>query len=177
MDDDNIFHTEFWKLLPTLDPECVYTWDQNRIQEGRILKGGKIEEEKIDTSQFIVPRSLIGNIRWAEQRSAGDYRFISKIFKKHADKFKYIPKIASYHNFIKKIRVAICFFGLTRSLKFTLPSIEKYVLGPLKQYGIKHDIYSGMLYPKKIYSSFYSGVFYPGEITKIYLIFIFLCYL
>jgi hypothetical protein len=141
MDDDNVFHTEFWKLLPTLDRDSVYTWDQNRIQEGRILKGGKIEEEKIDTSQFIVPRSLIGNIRWAEQRSAGDYRFISKIFKKHADKFKYIPKIACYHNFIKKIRVAICFFGLTRSLKFTLPSIEKYVLGPLKQYGIKHDIY------------------------------------
>jgi hypothetical protein len=47
MDDDNIFHKKFWTLLPTLEPEFVYTWDQNRIQEGRILKGGQIEERKI----------------------------------------------------------------------------------------------------------------------------------
>ena len=153
MDDDNIFHEHFWKLLPTLDPEMVYTWDQNRIQENRIMKGGKIEEEKIDTSQFIVPRSLIGNIKWADQRSAGDFRFISQIFKRHEEKFRYIPEIACYHNFIKKIKVAICFFGLTRSLKFTLPSIEKYLLGPLKQYGIKHDIYLHTYKTKKPYTN------------------------
>jgi hypothetical protein len=141
MDDDNIFHPTFWKLLPTLDSDSVYTWDQNRIQEKRILKGGQIEEEKIDTSQFIVPRDLIGSTRWAVTKSAGDFRFIKQIFKKFKDKFKYIPKVACYHNFIKKVRVAICFFGLTRSLKFTLPSIEKFLLGPLKAHNIKYDTY------------------------------------
>ena len=141
MDDDNIFHETFWNLLPTLEKDSVYTWDQNRIQEKRILKGGQIQEEKIDTSQFIVPRELIGSIRWAVTKSAGDFRFIKQIFNKFKDKFKYIPKIACYHNFIKKVRVALCFFGLTRSLKFTLPSIEKFVLAPLKSHNIKYDMY------------------------------------
>lgn len=141
MDDDNIFHPTFWTLLPTLETDFVYTWDQNRIQENRILKGGQIEEEHIDTSQFIVPRELIGSIRWAVHRSAGDFRFIRQIFNKNKDKFKYIPKVACYHNFIKKVRVALCFFGLTRSLKYTLPSIEKFLFEPLVSHGIKYDTY------------------------------------
>jgi hypothetical protein len=77
MDDDNIFHKKFWTLLPTLDTELVYTWDQNRIQEGRILKGGQIEEKKIDASQFIVPQNLIGSIRWVVHKDAGDFKFIN----------------------------------------------------------------------------------------------------
>lgn len=141
MDDDNIFHPRFWTLLKDLNPEFIYTWDQNRIQENRIMKGDKIEEEHIDTSQFIIPRNRIGNIKWAVHKSAGDFRFIKQIYNKYKDKFKYIPTIACYHNYIKKVRVAICFFGLTRSLKYTLPSIEKYIFDPLKNNGIKYSIF------------------------------------
>jgi len=153
MDDDNIFHPTFWTILKDLDLEFIYTWDQDRIQEGRILKGGQIEREKIDTSQFIVPRNLIGSVKWAEQKSAGDFRFISQIYNKHEDKFKYIPKTACYHNFIKKVRVAICFFGLTRSLEITLPSIKKYVFDPLLNHGIKYDTYLHTYKMKKPYSN------------------------
>uniref|UniRef100_A0A6C0AMM1 Uncharacterized protein n=1 Tax=viral metagenome TaxID=1070528 RepID=A0A6C0AMM1_9ZZZZ len=153
MDDDNIFHKNFWRLLPTLDSEFVYTWDQDRIQEGRILKGGQIEETKIDTSQFIVPRNLIGSIRWAEKKSAGDFRFISQIYKKYGDKFKYIPQVACYHNFIPKVKVAICFFGLTRSLKLTLDSIEKYIFDPLRLHGIRYDIFLHTYKMKTAYSN------------------------
>jgi hypothetical protein len=153
MDDDNIFHKKFWTLLKTLEPEFVYTWDQNRIQEGRILKGGQIEETKIDTSQFIVPRNLIGSIRWAVHRSAGDFRFISQIYKAHEEKFKYIPEIACYHNFIPKVKVALCFFGLTRSLKFTLASIQKYLFEPLKNHGIRYDTFLHTYKMKKPYSN------------------------
>ena len=102
MDDDNIVHEEFWKLLPSLNSDFVYTWDQNRIKEGRILKGGVIKPNAIDTTQFIVPRKLIGNIRWEEQTRGGDFKFINEIHKKHADSFKYINKIACYHNFLKR---------------------------------------------------------------------------
>jgi len=153
MDDDNIFHPTFWTLLPTLDKDSIYTWDQNRIQEKRIMKGGQIKQEKIDTSQFIVPRNLIGPIRWSVNKSAGDFRFIKQVFKKHEDKFKYIPKIACYHNYIKKVRLALCFFGLTRSLKFTLPSIEKFIFGPLKNNGIKYDIYLHTYKTRKPYTN------------------------
>jgi len=37
--------------------------------------------------------------------------------------------------------VAVCFFGLTRSLKLTMPSIEKYLLGPLKNHGVKYSVF------------------------------------
>jgi len=141
MDDDNIFHKKFWSLFPTLDPQYVYTWDQNRIQEDRIMKGGIIEYAKIDTSQFIVPRNLIGSIRWAVHKSAGDFRFISQIYKAHEDKFKYISEVACYHNFIPKVKVAICFFGLTRSLKLTLDSIQECIFDPLKNHGIRYDTF------------------------------------
>jgi hypothetical protein len=153
MDDDNIFHKKFWSLFPTLDPEHVYTWDQNRIQEDRIMKGGQIEEKKIDTSQFIVPRNLIGSIRWAVHKSAGDFRFISQIYKAHEDKFKYIPEVACYHNFIPKVKVAICFFGLTRSLKITLDSIQECIFEPLKNHGIRYDTFLHTYKMKTPYSN------------------------
>ena len=74
-----------------------------------------------------------------------------QIFNKYEDKFIYIPKIACYHNYIKKVRLALCFFGLTRSLKFTLPSIEKFIFAPLKNHGIKHDIFLHTYKLKKSY--------------------------
>lgn len=140
MDDDNIFHKNFWTLLPTLDPELIYTWDQNRIQEDRFLKGGQIILKKIDTSQYIVPINLIGSTRWVVHKYDADFIFISQLHKKYEEKFKYIPEVACYHNYIAEVSVALCFFGLTRSLKLTLPSIKKYLFEPLKNHGIKYDV-------------------------------------
>ena len=51
-------------------------------------------------------------------------------------------------NFKKKIekfqdkkKFAVCFFGLTRSLKYTLPDIEKNIFQVLKDNNINYDIY------------------------------------
>lgn len=41
----------------------------------------------------------------------------------------------------KDIKVAICFFGLTRSLKKTFPSIEKQIFNVLNNHHIKYDVY------------------------------------
>eukprot|EP00892_Ulva_mutabilis_P003126 jgi/Ulvmu1/12814/UM097_0043.1 len=38
-------------------------------------------------------------------------------------------------------RVALLFFGLTRSLKYTLPSIESNVVGPLREAGVQTDVF------------------------------------
>jgi hypothetical protein len=40
-----------------------------------------------------------------------------------------------------KPHVAFCFFGLIRSLKYTLPSIEKYLFDPLRSKNVKYTIY------------------------------------
>ncbi|RYG96576.1 hypothetical protein EON65_54195, partial [archaeon] len=38
-------------------------------------------------------------------------------------------------------RVALCFWGLLRSLQYTYPSIEKHIFHPLKFHHIEYDIF------------------------------------
>ena len=59
------------------------------------------------------------------------------------------PKMVSchknnkYHKYVttEQRKIAICFWGLMRSLEYTLPSIEKYIFNPLKKANIPYDIY------------------------------------
>ena len=140
VDDDNIIHPEFWTTYSDLDPDYIYTWDQNRVREKRIATGGKIQKFLIDTSQFIVPRKYIGDIRWDNHRRIADFTFINTIHEKYSNKFKYINKILCYHNYLLK-KVAVCFWGLSRSLKFTEPSIEQCIFKPLKDANINYDVF------------------------------------
>ena len=156
IDDDNIVHPDLWQTYKTLDPDYIYTWDQSRPRQSMILKGNVIQKKKIDTSQFIVPRKYIGDIRWSVTRRGGDFLFISAIYKEHADKFKYIPKILAYHNYLKRC-IAICFWGLMRSLKLTLPSIQKYIFKPLKDAKIEYDIFLHTYKVKEEYNNHWAG--------------------
>ena len=49
--------------------------------------------------------------------------------------------------------VALCFFGLTRSLKHTIKSIEKYIFNPLKANNIKYTVYLHTYQIKTPYSN------------------------
>lgn len=40
-----------------------------------------------------------------------------------------------------KRRVAVCFFGLTRSLRWTLPSLQRRLLGALEEAGMEVDVF------------------------------------
>lgn len=100
LDDDNIIHYMFWILLPTLDSNYIYTWDQNRADKARFLKGGVIQKGRIDTAQFIVPRKYIGSIRWNPTERQADGQFIVDIHAKHHALFKYIPEIACFFNYL-----------------------------------------------------------------------------
>ena len=98
LDDDNIVHPEFWNVIPTLDENYYYTWDQ---ENG--LKGDKIELEHIDTSMFLVPKKIMKNLKWkADERWYADYIFIKTIHDFYADKHIYIPKSLCYYN---KLRI------------------------------------------------------------------------
>jgi hypothetical protein len=102
LDDDNIMHPDFWNIVSKFDGEHVFTFDQFRSPQGRKLLGNQIKESKIDTSQFIVPRKLIGSTRWVEQKHNGDFFFINEIHNNHPTKFKYISGVYAYWNFLAK---------------------------------------------------------------------------
>lgn len=111
LDDDNIIHPEFWNIIPTLDKEYFYTWDQLRIengnnspwdlnnnQNGAILYGNEVALKKIDTAQYILPRKIIKDIKFEPNIYWADGLFISKIYELNKDKHIYISKTACYYN-------------------------------------------------------------------------------
>ena len=53
------------------------------------------------------------------------------------------------------MKIALCFWGLTRSLKYTIDSIEKYILEPLKKAGIEYDIFLHTYYFKGKYTNYH----------------------
>jgi hypothetical protein len=94
LDDDNIIHPDFWTILPTLQEDYFYTWDQENA-----LKGEKIELEHIDTSMFIVPKKICKNLKWKpDERWYADYLFIKSIYDHYPEKHIYIPKSLCYYN-------------------------------------------------------------------------------
>ena len=102
LDDDNIIHPEFWNIIPTLDINYYYTFDQQRLYEGRILYGNRIKINYIDTAQYIIPKHLIKNLRWDIYKYEADGIFIIMINNLYPKKHKYISKIASYYNYLEK---------------------------------------------------------------------------
>lgn len=112
-DDDNIIHPELYEHLVKMDKDSYYTWDQLRNKDGddtdwalftnekgKILKGNVLKKKFIDTAQFIVPRNLIGDLRWEENNYASDGILIQSINEKYPYSHIYIPKVLGYYNYI-----------------------------------------------------------------------------
>jgi hypothetical protein len=55
------------------------------------------------------------------------------------------------------INVALCFWGLTRSLQFTLPSIRKYIFAPLNKNNIKYTIFLHTYHLNRPYTNIHGG--------------------
>jgi glycosyltransferase involved in cell wall biosynthesis len=101
LDDDNIIHPEFWNIVPTLDINYYYTFDQQRLYEGMLLKGNQFKIKSIDTAQFIVPKQLIKNLTFDINKYEADGIFIIKINELYPKNHMYISKIACYYNYLE----------------------------------------------------------------------------
>lgn len=100
LDDDNIIHPNFWKILDGLEHTKFYTFDQLRNKNGQILYGNNVRVGSIDTAMFIVHKSHIGDIQWINNRYDADGYFISEILDKNKSSHAYINSIGCYYNFI-----------------------------------------------------------------------------
>lgn len=91
LDDDNIIHPNFWLFAPYFKESYIYTWDQHRhVKMNIILHGNRVFETNIDTAMFIVPRKLIGDLRWVKDERGGDGKFIRTLWEKDSSVFRYI---------------------------------------------------------------------------------------
>lgn len=96
LDDDNIIHPSFWKILPGLDSDYFYTWDQER--NDRNLEGNNITVGNIDTAMYIVPKTIIKGITWEKDMYEADGVFIETIYRLNKSKHIYIPQVLAYYN-------------------------------------------------------------------------------
>ncbi len=114
LDDDNILHKNFYKILDKIYKNhvpMIYTFDQlrkekvhlnNEFKYLKILKGNMIKINYIDTAMFLPNFSLINNIRWSKKKYNADGEFIVKCINNNKGKHKYFPIVASHYNFLTK---------------------------------------------------------------------------
>lgn len=100
LDDDNIIHPNFWKLVYAVLQEGqsdFITFDQFRTPE-TVLVGPRAIIGKIDTGMFVTQRGLTGHIRWRLQGYA-DF-FFAEEMQNTAHNHTYINQTCAYYNFV-----------------------------------------------------------------------------
>jgi glycosyltransferase involved in cell wall biosynthesis len=96
LDDDNRLHPNFYNFLDTIEPGNIYTFDQEKIRLGNVIRA-----YCIDTAQYLVDFSLPGvkNVKW-ENSLIHDGVYIEKVYSLHPTRWVYINRDLCYHNFI-----------------------------------------------------------------------------
>ena len=106
LDDDNIMHPDFDKIIPKLEYGHLYTFDQLRLGEddvipsGGTLPGNIIKYRCIDTAQFIADFALVRDIRWRTDVYQADFFYINECCVNNYKNHEYIPLVASYWNYL-----------------------------------------------------------------------------
>lgn len=100
LDDDTLLHKDLWKNISNLDFDFASFKQEDKNGNLR-LEGNRVELNYIDSGNFIVSLSLIGDTRWDIKRRDADGIFANECFLK-AKNYKYIPKILSVYNKLEK---------------------------------------------------------------------------
>ena len=101
LDDDNIIHPNFWKIMEELETDTIHTFNQYRDKHGNILLGNRIEINYIDTAMYIIHKNMIGNIKWQEDLYSADGKFITDLYATGKYKHKYFNKYYCYYNYLQ----------------------------------------------------------------------------
>jgi hypothetical protein len=106
LDDDNVVHPEFWNLVPRFKEGKFYTFDQQRWDEfvstpGAVFKGDTPRLQKIDTAQYVVDVRMTQP--WKEDDYKADGLFIEDIYLRFHQDHEYIPIVASYYNYLRRM--------------------------------------------------------------------------
>jgi len=102
LDDDNIIHKDFYKLLDVIEENKIYTFNQKRpvyvYPYVDLLKGNNIELFKIDTAMFLIDYRLCKNINWILDKYNADGYYIKECYEKNIQSHVYVDNELSYYN-------------------------------------------------------------------------------
>jgi hypothetical protein len=104
LDDDTIMHPDMGSFLETVEPNHIYTFDQQRNAKEfpytERLKGNSIEMFRIDTAMFLIDSALIQDIRWTVDEYTADAIFITECYSTHPESWIYVDRTLSYYNWL-----------------------------------------------------------------------------
>jgi len=119
LDDDTIMHPNFWRILPNLDEETLYVWDQvsylyvpenssgtfteidqyrllqRRAETPNLLKADVVHCTTIHIGMFLVPYKYI-NIPFIPHITLSAGILFTSIYEEDPSKCSYIPCVLSY---------------------------------------------------------------------------------
>ncbi len=93
LDDDNIMHPHFFKLINFLQKGKIYTFNNCNNLKGNLIKVGKI-----DTAMFLIDNNLCKNIFWKLEYYDADGRYIEECYNKNKNAHIYVDNDLSYYN-------------------------------------------------------------------------------
>lgn len=93
LDDDNLIHQNFYKLLNIANKNYIYTFNQKYR-----LKGDRINFRDIDTAMYLIHYSLCTNITWDLYAYHADFLYIKECYERNKEKFIYIDNDLSFYN-------------------------------------------------------------------------------
>jgi len=93
LDDDNIIHPSFYKLLNIIDNNKIYTFNQHHR-----LYGDNIVEGKIDTATFLIYYKLIRDVTWKKDVYSADFFFIKDCYDNNKNSHIFVNNTLCYYN-------------------------------------------------------------------------------
>ena len=106
LDDDNIIHHDFYKLLDIIVDNKMYSF--NQIRPDNLLRGDIIKPGYIDTSMILIDFNLCDNLRWINNINEtdgsiynlyeSDGYYITQCYSLNKDKHIYINNFLCYYN-------------------------------------------------------------------------------
>jgi hypothetical protein len=105
LDDDNVVHPQLYYVLPLLDKNKMYTFNQ---KNGRRLNGNTIQVGQIDTAMFLIDFALCKNKTWISEKYDADGYYIMECFNSNSDKHIFIDNELCFYNIITEIDNLTC---------------------------------------------------------------------
>lgn len=98
-DDDTTIHQDLWKNIENLSNDFISF--KQAYKNGRIrLSGETILTNRIDSHNFVMSYSLLGDTRWILNKYNADGTFANTIWQK-AKSYLYIPEVLSIYNSLR----------------------------------------------------------------------------
>jgi predicted O-methyltransferase YrrM len=93
LDDDNIIHSSFYKLLNILDNNKLYTFNQmDRLSGENIIFGS------IDTAMLLIDYKLMNGIQWKPDEYGADFLFIKECYDNNKENHIFINNNLCFYN-------------------------------------------------------------------------------